>query len=90
MLVNTVEQFNSALEHGPYAWPGGYPCYFVCADGKPLSFESAKTNADLVRSAFNDEWESEWRVIGFEVNWEDPELYCADSGKRIPSAYAER
>jgi len=28
-------------------------------------------------------------VIAAEVNWEDPDLYCADSNERIPSAYAE-
>jgi hypothetical protein len=30
-----------------------------------------------------------WRVIGCDVNWEDPSLYCDHTGARIPSAYAE-
>lgn len=30
-----------------------------------------------------------WTLIGLQVNWEDPELYCDHCGDRIESAYGE-
>lgn len=85
----SVGEFLADLE-APYAWPGGYPRYFVCADGEALSFDSAKLNQALIVDAIRDnEPRSEWRVIGCEINWEDPDLVCAHSGGRIESAYGE-
>jgi hypothetical protein len=89
-IIDYVWQFNKALADGAYAWPGGYPLYFVTADGGALSFESAQENAAQIRDAIiEDDKRGGWRVIGVEVNWEDGELYCDHSGERIESAYAE-
>jgi hypothetical protein len=30
-----------------------------------------------------------WVAAGADVNWENPDLYCAHCGERIKSAYAE-
>lgn len=91
MKTYSVSDFNAQLAAGPYAWPGGYPVYFVTADGLALSFKSAQKNADLIRSAIADRDNTGgWRVAGAEVNWEDAQLYCADTGERIESAYAEQ
>jgi hypothetical protein len=74
----------------PFAWPGGYPRYFVCADGEALSFEEAKANEELIVAAIREnDRNSDWRVIGCQINWEDPDLICVGSGKKIPSAYAD-
>ena len=74
----------------PYAWPGGYPRYFITSDGAALSFEAVGENyaiiADDIRTGNT---RSEWHVCGCEINWEDPDLYCDHTGKRIESAYAE-
>jgi len=92
MIINHCYQFNLALSHGAYAWPGGYPIYFVTADGCALSFESAQENAGLIRDAIiagartgNDEW----RIVASDINWEDTELTCDHSGEKIQSAYGE-
>lgn len=90
MRIKTVFDFNKALSLGPYAWPGGYPYYFITIDDEALSFDAAVENADLIRDAIiNNEAFSGWRVVGMVVNWEDNELYCAHSGVLIPSAYAD-
>jgi len=79
------------LRNGPYAWPGGYPMYFVTIEGDVLSFAT-------VRKHWRDVCEAHivkgcrlngWRIEDVNVNWEDPELYCDVSDERIPSAYAE-
>jgi hypothetical protein len=89
MQIRYFWEFNKALEHGPYAWPGGYPCYFICSDGGALSFQAAQENAGLIRDAIIAGDNSGWRVVAMDVNWEDPALYCDHSGARIQSAYAE-
>jgi hypothetical protein len=88
MQINTPSDFGRALKQGPFAWPGGYPLYFVCSDGEALSFDAARKNASCITNALRDPWDkSGWRVIGAEVNWEDPSLTCAHTGKPIEAAY---
>ena len=97
----TKDGFKESLERGAYAWPGGYPTYYVCEDGSVLSFESAYENRDLICEAMQDDqfshvtnnWQSmeeAWRVVAQEINWEDGNLICDHSNKRIESAYAEK
>jgi hypothetical protein len=61
-----------------WAWPGGYPMYYVTADGMTVCPDCANREVDQSQ-----------RPIAGDANWEDPELYCDDCGKRIESAYAE-
>lgn len=90
MNIKTVEDFNEALATGPYAWPGGYPLYFFTSDSAALSFKAAQANAELIREAIADnDTRCGWHVCGMDVNWEDAQLYCDDTGERIESAYAE-
>lgn len=84
----TVADFNEALDE-PYAWPGGYPRYFITDDGEALSYKAAKEEADQIREAIQARENNGWRVIGVDINWEDPALYCAHTNERIESAYAE-
>lgn len=85
----TVTDFNAQLDAGAFAWPGGYPLYFITSDGDTMSFDYAKANANLIRVAIAEDSNDGWRVIGCDVNWEDPTLYCCGNGARIESAYAE-
>ncbi len=90
MKIKTVSDFRRAYRQGPYAWPGGYPLYFIASDGEAISFKSARENRRLILEAIAyADHGSGFRVMWMDVNWEDPELYCADTGERIPSAYAE-
>jgi hypothetical protein len=87
--IKTPEQFDLHLSAGQWAWPGGYPKYFICQDGEALSFKAAQENATLIREAIATQDRSGWHVIAIEINYEDPDLRCAHSGERIESAYAE-
>ena len=89
MNIESVSEFNAAIESGPYAWPGGYPVFFITSDGAALSFAAAKSEAELIRESIAGCHNDGWRVVGCDVNWEDSELYCDHSGARIESAYAE-
>jgi len=85
----TTKTVKEMLRGGAYAWPGGYPMFFITSDGAALSFAAVRANWCLVCAAMRGHLNDGWRVIAAEVNWEDPDLYCADSNERIPSAYAE-
>jgi hypothetical protein len=87
--IRHVFDFNKAIqENDKFAWPGGYPLYFVCTDGEALSWDAAIENAGLIRDALiaNDR-HSGWHVAGLEINWEDTDLYCSHTNERIESAY---
>jgi len=88
--INTVQEFGAALKQGPYAWPGGYPLYFVTSDGGSLSFATAwNERAAIARAIIDDDKSGGWKVIGYDVNWEDADLTDDHTGNRIESAYAE-
>ena len=90
MKTYQTEDFKKQIEYGAYAFPGGYPVFFITYDGEALSFDSAKANQSLITEAIETADNSGgWRVIGCEINWEDATLTCAHSNKRIESAYGE-
>lgn len=87
--IKSAADLKATLRAGGYAWPGGYPLYFVTSDGAALSFESVRANLRDCLGAidFPDRFEAEWRVVACDINWEDSELRCDHSGERIPAAY---
>ena len=87
----TLQQIKEALRNGQYAWPGGYPMYFLTSGGEALSFKAVRTNwrniceAHIVRG-YRD---SGWFIEAVTINWEEPDLVCAETGEPIESAYAD-
>ncbi len=81
------QDLRAALRAGPYAWPGGYPLYFVTNEGEAMSFASVLERLEEETRAIRDRDSS--RIVACAVNYEDPALYCCHSSKRIKSAYAE-
>jgi len=61
-----------------YAWPGGYPLYYLGAESNVLCARCASAN---------DDYSSPIAAAG--INWEDSELYCDHCSGRIESAYGE-
>lgn len=68
-----------------YAWPGGYPIYHVCADGGVLCPDCANDPSNPVGT--DTETDNQWRLIGSDVNYEDPDLHCDHCGDKIEAAY---
>lgn len=73
----------------PYAWPGGYPMYFVTSDGAALSFATVRANLRNILEAISGDLHDGWQVVAADVNWEDTFLTCSHSGELIPSAYGD-
>lgn len=89
MNINTVSDFRTAMRNGPYAWPGGYPLYFITSDGCALSFDAAKQNRRYIIESIAHHINDGWRIVATDINWEDADLYCGHTGKRIESAYGK-
>jgi hypothetical protein len=89
MQISTVKELMQSLREGKHTSCGGYPKYWICDDGAALSYEAVIEEIWLVAMAVRDKHRNGWRVVGVDINWEDPNLYCAHTGKRIPSAYTE-
>ena len=85
----TTLQLKTVLRSGAYSWPGCYPLYFITSDGAALSFDSVRANFRSVLWSIKKQVNDGWRVTGCDINYEDGELTCDHSGKRIESAYAE-
>ena len=87
--LRTAADVKAALRAGPTTDWGGYPVYFVAADGEALSFDAVRNNMREVLSAMADCHNRDWRVVAVDINYEDAELTCAHTGERIPSACGE-
>jgi len=70
-----------------YVWPGGYPIYYVCADGGILCPDCVDVERELIDAA--DESDKQWLVVDQEINYEDGSLYCDNCSNRIEAAYAD-
>jgi hypothetical protein len=66
-----------------YAWPGGYPVYYLASDNGVLCPKCAneyKPESDN---------ENQLKPLAFGINWEDAMLFCEHCNVRIESAYCE-
>lgn len=87
--IDETWQLLATLRNGKYAWPGGYPLYFLASDGETLSFEAVREELESVLCSIHHGLNDGWRVVACDVNWEDSEMVCAHTGERIESAYGE-
>ena len=87
--IENTAQLKATLRHGKYAWPGGYPLYFITSDGCALSFETVRAELRNVIDSIKRKINDGWRVIGCDVNWEDADLVDDHTGNPIESAYGD-
>lgn len=71
-----------------FAFPGGYPLYYLFADGGvccPVCVNRNITDIDAGRTNSH----GGWKLCGCEANYEDADLCCDHCHKPIPAAYAD-
>ena len=68
---------------------GGYEnfVYFVTADGGTLAIDTVI--AEINSADFTDPNDKQWFIIGYDVNYEDLDLWDDHTGKRITAAYED-
>ena len=85
----TLTEYRKAIHNGAYAWPGGYPIYFICDDGAALCFNCAKKERRNIIESICRNIRDGWNLAATDINYEDTELVCAHCGKPIEAAYKE-
>lgn len=88
--IESTHQLKACLRAGSTTDLGGYPCYFVTADGAALSFEAVRAELEQCLDAIRhgQKW-SGWLIVACQINYEDGALTCEHTGRRIASAYGE-
>ena len=89
MNIKTTKDLKTALRNGQWAWPGGYPLYFITSDGAALSFDAVRSEYRQVINAIRHRLNDGWRVVAVDINYDDSDLYCDHTGQRIESAYGD-
>jgi len=71
-----------------YAWPGGYPMFYLAADGGILCPTCA--NEERAKRADSDcPDDREWRVVDGDTHLEGPPMACDNCGELIKSSYGD-
>ena len=81
MSVELLRDNNGKLP--AYAWPGGYPIYYLASDDAVLCPKCAN---EYTSERDN---ESQLAPVASDINWEDAQLFCEHCNARIESAYGE-
>jgi hypothetical protein len=90
--TRTVSDLKANFHKGranAYAWPGGYPLYYLTSDGGVLCPACVTKERQQIFRSTHEHAHDGWAVEAVDVNYEDSELYCDNCNKRIESAYAE-
>ena len=73
--ITNTRELKATLRAGAFAWPGGYPLYFVTSDGGALSFQTVREELPSVLDSIRENNSDGWQVIGCDVNWENTSLF---------------
>lgn len=85
MEIATLKNF---IRSGGYAWPGGYQCALLMADGEVIDAQSARAEfRQLLRAMKDPHYSRDWTPVDVFIHWEGEPLVCAHSGRLIVSTY---
>lgn len=70
-----------------FAWPGGYPMYYVTQDGGVLCPDCANGRNGSEASETSDD--AQWKLERAEVHWEGLPMNCEHCNAVIDSAYGD-
>lgn len=70
-----------------YAWPGGYPMFYLTKDDGVLCPDCANGKNGSGASETQDD--PQWQVVAGDVHWEGQPLTCDHCHQEIESAYGD-
>jgi len=85
--ITNVSQLKATLRNGKYAWPGGYPMYFLCCNGGCLSFDTVRKEFHNIVDSMRRNIKDGWYIVGCDINYEDNQMYDAHTNEKIECAY---
>lgn len=72
-------------QYPAYAWPGGYPLFYLAADNSVICPECMNGRNGSEASPGHDD--RSWRVVAVDVHYEGEPLSCDHCSAEIESAY---
>jgi hypothetical protein len=69
-----------------WAWPGGYPLFYICKDSGVMCPVCANENIKLT---IDPDAADDWKLVAADVNYEDIDLFCDHCNQRIEAAYGD-
>lgn len=93
-MIDSLKELSRSLRAGKYS-PGGYPKYWATGDNDSLSYEAIIENLFLVYRSTRENLKDpncgrdikQWAITDWDINWENEDLYCAHTSKKIEPAY---
>lgn len=76
-----------------YAFPGGYPLFYVTKDCETVCPKCVNANLPLFidgRESFHDPVDNSYLITHYDINWECTDMQCANCYNQIESAYGEK
>lgn len=70
-----------------YAWPGGYPIVYMCADIACLCPDCANQKNGSEACEGHDD--KQWRLVDCFIHWEGAAIQCDHCNAGIESAYGD-
>lgn len=78
---------NDKGQYDAYAWPGGYPIFYLFADGGICCPDCANGKNGSDASADTDD--PQWKLVASDIHYEGEPLVCDHCGAQIESAYGD-
>lgn len=69
-----------------YAWPGGYPLFYLFADGG-LCCPDCANGRNGSEAQTDDPDDKQWHIVACDVHWEGEPIICDHCNGEIESAY---
>lgn len=70
-----------------YAWPGGYPLFYLCRDGGVLCHKCMNKEIAEIDDSTRRKLRDGWEVRACDVHWEGEPMTCGHCNDEIESAY---
>jgi hypothetical protein len=87
LTINELKKHFNKGRANAYAWPGGYPLFYLTSDGECLCPTCVtKERVNIFRSTAERARDG-WAVVGVDANYEDVSMRCAHCNEYIPAAY---
>ena len=80
---------NTGVEFPAFAWPGGYPLYYLCEDNGvlcPVCANSPRAKKATVATD-NCPDDKQWKIIASDIHFEGDPIICDNCYAEIESAY---
>lgn len=85
--IENSDTLKAAIRAGAFTNIGGYPVYFIAADGEALSFDAVRENfKECLLAMKSGDRRDGWLIVAMDVNYES-DLVCSHTNKPIAKAY---